>query len=185
MSSATQILSKSTFVRGCKCLKSLYLYKFHYDLRDEVSQQQQALFDQGNEVGVLARSLFPGGKDASVTPGHDYAASIKRTRQILKSGCKTIYEAGFMYNNIYAAADIVVIRKDGWYLYEVKSSTSVKEYYTLDAALQYHIMKNLGYPVKQVSIVCINNQYVRRGAIEPACQASPGRSGAAPCLCDT
>src|SRR6476619_4141363 len=103
MSSATQILSKSTFVRGCKCLKSLYLYKFHYDLRDEVSMQQQSLFDQGNEVGLLARSLYAGGKDASVTPTHDYAASIKRTQQILQSGYKTVYEAGFMFNNIYAA----------------------------------------------------------------------------------
>src|SRR6476660_2971762 len=167
MSSATQILSKSTFVRGCKCLKSLYLYKFHYDLRDEVSRQQQSLFVQGNEVGMTARHLFPAGKDATVNPAHDYIASIKRTQEILQSGCKAVYEAGFMFNNVYAAVDILVIRKNGWYLYEVKSSTSVKEYHILDAALQYYILKNLGYPVKQVNIVCINNQYVRRGAIEP------------------
>ena len=121
----------------------------------------------GNEVGMLARSLFPGGKDATVTPAHDYAASIKRTQQILQSGCKTVYEAGFMYNNVYAAADILVIRKNGWYLYEVKSSTSVKEYHILDAALQYYILKNLGYPVKQVNIVCINNQYVRAAILNP------------------
>ena len=167
MSPVTQTLSKSTFVRGCKCLKSLYLYKFHYNLRDEVSQQQQYLFDQGHEVGELARSLFPGGEDATVIPAYDHKASIQRTRQILESGCKTIYEAGFMFNDVYAASDILVIRKDGWYLYEVKSSTGVKEYYTLDAALQYYILKNLGYPVKQVNIVCINNQYGKRGAIEP------------------
>jgi hypothetical protein len=166
MSPRSHTLSKSTFVRGCKCLKSLYLYKFHYDLRDEVSQQQQALFDQGTEVGRFARTLFPGGKDATVNPAHDYKASVKRTEQILQSECKTIYEAGFMYNNVYAAADILVIRKDGWHLYEVKSSTNVKEYHTLDAALQYYILKNLGYPVKQVSIICINNQYIRHGGIE-------------------
>ena len=165
MSPGTHTLSKSTFVRGCKCLKSLYLYKFHYDLRDEVSQQQQALFDQGHEIGMLARSLFPGGQDATVTPAHDYTASIKRTQRALQSG-GTIYEAGFMYNGVYAAADILVIRSDGWYLYEVKSSTTVKEYHTLDAAIQYYILKNLGYPVKQVSLVCINKQYERHGAIE-------------------
>jgi hypothetical protein len=166
MSSANHTLSKSTFVRGCKCLKSLYLYKFHYNLRDEVSQQQQSLFDQGNEIGTLARTLFPGGSDATVAPAYDYSASITRTQQILQSGCKTIYEAGFMHNGIYAAVDILVIRRDGWYLYEVKSSTTVKEYHTLDAAVQYYILKKLGYPVKQVSLVCINNQYVRHGAIE-------------------
>src|SRR3954471_16121511 len=104
MSSITYPLSKSTFVRGCKCLKSLYLYKFHYKLRDEVSQQQQALFDQGNEVGTLARQLFPVGADATVTPSYDYVASVKRTQEILRSGCKVIYEAGFVFNNVYAAA---------------------------------------------------------------------------------
>src|SRR5436190_21945395 len=109
MSPGTHTLSKSTFVRGCKCLKSLYLYKFHYNLRDEVSQQQHALFDQGNEIGMLARSLFPNGQDATVTPAHDYTASIKNTQRILKSGCTTIYEAGLMYNGVYAAADILVI----------------------------------------------------------------------------
>src|SRR6266536_436451 len=167
MSSPTYTLSKSTFVRGCKCLKSLYLYKFHYDLRDEVSEQQQSLFDQGNEVGMLARSLFPGGKDATVSPAHDYTASVQHTQQFLETGCKTVYEAGFMFNNVYAAADVLLIRPNGWYLYEVKSSTSVKEYHILDAALQYYILKNLGYPVKQVNIVCINNQYVRHCTIEP------------------
>jgi hypothetical protein len=116
---------------------------------------------------MLARSLFPGGADATVIPAYDYPASVKRTQQILQGRCTTVYEAGFMFNNVYAAVDILVIRKNGWYLYEVKSSTSVKEYHILDAALQYYILKNLGYPVKQVNIVCINNQYVRYGDIEP------------------
>src|SRR4030095_6300387 len=94
------ILSKSNFVRGCKCPKSLYLYKFHKDLQDEISDNQQALFDQGNETGMLARSLFPGGKDARV-PYYDYAGSAKLTQKLLQNNCNSIYEAGFMFNDVY------------------------------------------------------------------------------------
>ncbi|MBD0332880.1 MAG: DUF2779 domain-containing protein [Chitinophagaceae bacterium] len=159
-------LSKSTFVRGCKCMKSLYLYNFHRELQDELSEKQQTIFHQGNEVGMFARQLFPNGQDATVKP-FNYTSSTQITKNLLRLGYKTIYEASFMYNNVYAAADILVIKRDGWYLYEVKSSASVKPYYVLDAALQYYILKNLGYPVKQVGIICINKDYVRHGKIEP------------------
>ena len=45
--------------------KSLYLYKHHYDTKDDVSNAQQAIFDQGNEAGILAQQLFPNGVDVS------------------------------------------------------------------------------------------------------------------------
>lgn len=72
----THTLSKSTFIRGCKCLKSLYLYKHHYDLRDETSESQQAIFDQGHEIGMFARMLFPDGEDCTVEPAYDYTSSV-------------------------------------------------------------------------------------------------------------
>jgi len=45
------ILSKSTFIRGLQCEKSLYLYKHNYNLRDETPPKLQAIFNQGNNVG--------------------------------------------------------------------------------------------------------------------------------------
>ena len=59
------VLSKSTFIRGLQCKKLLYLYKNHYNLKDKVSSQTQAMFNQGNKVGLLAQKLFPNGADAS------------------------------------------------------------------------------------------------------------------------
>jgi hypothetical protein len=41
------VLSKSTFIRGLQCEKSLYLYKHNYNLRDGISSQLQAIFNQG------------------------------------------------------------------------------------------------------------------------------------------
>jgi hypothetical protein len=47
-------LSKSLFVRGLQCHKSLYLYKYHPELKDELSPEQEALFSTGTDVGLLA-----------------------------------------------------------------------------------------------------------------------------------
>ena len=52
-------ISKSTFLMGCQCRKLLW---FRYNAKDQVpapDAQQQAIFDQGHEVGQLARQLLP------------------------------------------------------------------------------------------------------------------------------
>ena len=59
------ILSKSTYIRGLKCAKSLYLNKHKKHLRDELSPMQKAIFNQGNLVGELAQKLFPKGIDCT------------------------------------------------------------------------------------------------------------------------
>jgi len=43
----THLLSKSSFIRGIQCDKHLYLYKYHYDEMDEVSEMQKAIFKEG------------------------------------------------------------------------------------------------------------------------------------------
>ena len=45
---ANSRLSKSTFIRGLQCEKSLYLYKHHYRLKDPTPSSLQAVFDHVN-----------------------------------------------------------------------------------------------------------------------------------------
>ena len=54
-------LSKSLYIKGCQCPKALWLKKYHPELADEISAEQQALFDSGTNVGILAQQLFPDG----------------------------------------------------------------------------------------------------------------------------
>ena len=63
---ANSRLSKSTFIRGLQCEKSLFLYKHHYKLKDPISPSLQSIFDQGTSIGLLAQELFPNGVDASL-----------------------------------------------------------------------------------------------------------------------
>ena len=84
-------LSKSQFIRGVKCPKSLWLLKNSNIPRDAPDEARQARFDTGNEVGLLARKLFPGGREIPFDPD-DFAGMIRQTREWIDAGVGTIYE---------------------------------------------------------------------------------------------
>ena len=163
------ILSKSTFIRGMQCEKSLYLNKYHRELKDELSASQEAIFAQGTSVGELAQSLFPGGIDCSPENYYEFQESVLKTASKIHEGHKVIYEAAFQYNGILAALDILVLKEDGWHAFEVKSSTKVSQTYLMDAAIQYYVITNSGIELQDISIVHINNQYIKNGEID--CEA--------------
>jgi len=62
--------------------------------------------------------------------------------------------------------DILVKEKDGWAAYEVKASTQVKDYQITDVAFQYYVITRTGLPLKRISLVHLNNHYIRRGELD-------------------
>jgi len=159
-------LSKSTFIKGCQCLKSLYLLKHFPELKEDASEEQQATFQIGHSVGDLARQLFPEGKDASARRDEKFSNWLSDTQAFINQGDTNIYEAAFMVNKVFSAIDILVKRKGKWYAYEVKASTEVKDYPILDASLQYYVITNSGIDLADIFIVHINNEYVRKGDLD-------------------
>ena len=163
------ILSKSSYMAGQQCEKRLYLYKNGGKLgidSDEIDAGTQARFDTGTDVGILAQGLFPGGVDASPATPYEYQKSVALTSELIAKGETVIYEAAFQFDQVLAAMDILVKHEDGWRAYEVKSSTSVKDPYRMDAALQYYVITNSGIALKDISIVYINNQYEKNGELD-------------------
>jgi hypothetical protein len=158
------LLSKSSFIKGIQCEKQVYLYKFHYDWMDEVSERQQVIFNRGHDVGKLAQQLFPGGIIATEDP-RNYLQAIERTSELIRGGAKIIYEAAFGFDDVLCIADIIVWDGKNWNIYEVKSSTKISETYYQDAAIQYYVISNC-FNVKDISIVYLNNQYERNGELE-------------------
>ena len=156
---AKYLLSKSSFIRGCQCLKSLYLYKYHYKLKDPISKEQQAKFDRGHKVGELAQKLFPCGIDVKPPTPFQYDKSIRQTSELISRNQSVIYEAAFLFNEAMCASDILVNTEKGWEIYEVKSSLAISETYILDAALQYYIIKNCGLKIADISIVYAKELY--------------------------
>jgi hypothetical protein len=157
-------LSKSLFIRGLQCHKSLYLQKYHPEWKDEISESQQALFQAGTDAGILARDLYPGGTEVQYE-GLPIQEQLNLTQSLIKEGATTLYEAAFSFDNLFIKADILHKGKDGWEIYEVKSSTSVSPLHVNDAAFQYYVFAGSGLPVSKASVVCINSAYTRRGKI--------------------
>ena len=163
---AREYLSKSTFIKGVQCEKALYLHKFNSELADEISHQQEVVFQTGTNVGVLAQELFPRGIDASPKDYTKYFESFKYTQQLIDEGAEVIYEAGFCFNYVMCFVDILVKKNGRWHAYEVKSSTKVSDTHIIDASLQYYIMKNSGIDIADISIFHIDNKYIRDGEID-------------------
>ncbi|MGV8059208.1 MAG: DUF2779 domain-containing protein [Smithellaceae bacterium] len=165
MQKISTYLSKSLFIRGLQCHKSLYLQKFRPELKDAITDEKEKLFSGGNEVGILAHDLFPGGSEVPYE-GLSYQEQLELTQSIINQGYHTIYEAAFQYAGVFIKADILHLGKDGWEVYEVKASTAVKDYQIHDASIQYHVLFGINLPVSKTYLVHINNQYVRNGDIE-------------------
>ena len=157
-------LSKSLFVRGLQCHKSLYLKKYQPELAEVPSEDRQAIMESGQDVGVLARELFPGGVEIPYE-GMSYDDQLQKTAAAIKAG-RTVYEGAFSHDNIFIKVDILRKGPSGWELHEVKASTDVKPYHENDLAVQYYVLKKAGIPVTKAYLTHINNQYVRNGGIE-------------------
>ena len=159
-------LSKTNYLRGLQCRKSLWLHHFRPDLRAPVSPALQRIFDQGRSVGELARRCFPGG--VLVKADHQHIPeAIQQTQAALKKGAAVLCEPAFVHDDVLARPDILVQSEGGWDLIEVKASTEVKEVYLPDTAAQCFAVAGSGLKVRRVLLMHVDNAYVRRGAVDP------------------
>ncbi|WP_103581729.1 DUF2779 domain-containing protein [Campylobacter concisus] len=157
-------LSKSLYIRGLQCEKSLWLKKKKPEVLQAPDDGAQAVFDTGTSVGELACELFRGGERIEYTG--NFSSQMAKTKELMGHSTKIIYEATFCFDGILVMVDILRIGKDGLIINEVKSSTSVKEVYIDDASIQYYVISSLGYKVSAINIIHIDNSYVRGEKLE-------------------
>ena len=158
------MLSKSRFLAGLQCHLRLWYQCFERDLIPEVSPSQQAIFDAGHEVGDLATRLYPGGVLIDA-PYYQHKEAVQSTFNAMQDpDVKAIYEAAFIFDGVRIRVDILErSEKETWNLVEVKSSTSVKEVYYPDVAVQCYVLEGCSLKIGRAGILHINNQYVYNG----------------------
>jgi hypothetical protein len=166
-------LSKSTFAAGCQCGKRLWIEKRMPALLPEISAAQQAIFDQGHEVGAWSHRLFP---DGILLSGElDFAAHLEASRDALKLR-RPLFEPAFSIPGAYARADILVpVEVASWDLLEVKSASNVwgkqgevDPVYLQDVAFQLHVYRMAGVAIRRAVLVFLDRDYVRRGDVDPS-----------------
>jgi predicted RecB family nuclease len=158
-------ISKSKFVAGCQCVKRLYWQVHSPELATQPDVADQAIMQQGHEVGMLACQLFPGGIEVRSDGGLDEA--IRATRELVANReIPAIYEGVFEHDGVLVRADILHRRGDGrWRLIEVKSSASLKDEHLDDVAIQYRVLSRCGLDVGSSCLAHVNRSYVFSGGM--------------------
>jgi hypothetical protein len=151
-------LSKSRFVAGWQCHKLLWL-KAHQPTAPELTVDVvlQDRFDQGAEVGALAREQFRGG--VLVDLPHDDPERVAATRRALDAGAPAVFEATFIEDRVYVAIDVLERTPGGYTLIEVKSSTKRKDEHIPDLAIQAWVARRAGVNVRRMELMHLNTEF--------------------------
>jgi hypothetical protein len=159
-------ISKSKFLCGLQCHKLLWHAYNAKDLIPEPDAATQAIFEQGHEVGALAKQVFPGGVE--VGDGVlDLEETVRLTQKALKLR-KPLFEAAFSAEGGYCRVDILdPALNDAWDIIEVKSTTSLKDVHLEDLGFQAWVLATAGFKIRACYLMHINPDFVRRGEIDP------------------
>jgi len=151
-------LSKSRYTAGVQCHKLLW-WKVHEPKAKELQPGivLQDRFDQGAQVGALARERFPGGVLVDL-PYYAVDERVTRTRQLIDAGAPAIFEASFLADNTHVMVDVLTRQDGGFHLTEVKSSSSQKEEHLPDAAVQVHVLERSGIHITGVDIMHLSKE---------------------------
>lgn len=155
-------ISKSKFCAGVQCLKRLYWQVHEPELAAEPSGATEAIMEQGHDVGMLARTHFPGGVEVCE---RSLDQAIRTTRELVANPeIPAIFEGAFEHGGVLVKVDALHRRRDGlWRLIEVKSSTAVKKQHEDDVAIQYRVVSRSGLDVASVCLAHVNRGYVFDG----------------------
>ncbi len=155
-------LSKSRVQYGLQCQRRLWLETYRRDLID-IDQGQQMVFDDGNDLGELARRLY--GPGVLIEHAEDIRKAIAETSVLLAQAGKRprLFEPAFRHKNVVVRADVLKPVAGGYDLIEVKGSASVKINYIDDCATQAWVIQNAGLRLKRIYLAHVDGSFVYKG----------------------
>lgn len=157
---ASQHLTKSRYIAGLQCLRRLWLL-----VNESKPYEEPALgspMDVGQEIGLKAHLLFPGGVLVDEEPWRHAQAVVRTTDLMMDERVLAIFEGAFEFDGIRIRVDVLErLAGGGWGLREVKSSTGPKDYYFDDLALQVYVLKGLSVALSSIELIYVNTAYVR------------------------
>jgi len=153
-----KVLSKSRYKIGLECPNKL----FYTSNKEYANQKQedpflQALASGGFQVEELARLHYPEGKlieDKNSDERYDHEEKVNQTSKLLEHENVVIFEAAFMYNNLFIRVDILEKKGNQINLIEVKAKSFKKDdakkdvkynsdwkFYLFDVAFQKYVIE--------------------------------------------
>jgi hypothetical protein len=161
-------ISKSKYVAGLQCHKYLWYLMNDPQAIPPYDEVTEFIFQQGHDVGNLAKSMFPGGIDIEF--GKDINAELAMARKLTNlTAARTrsaLFEPAFTYKNAFARADILEpTGTDAWNIIEVKSASSVKEINKHDISLQKYCYEGAGLKIDKCYLMYLNRDFIKDGPV--------------------
>jgi hypothetical protein len=157
-------LSKSRFMAGLQCHKSLYLQLYAPELTAQLDAATTVRFGVGTAVGELARQRFADGE--LIAYDHQHHADAEAQTHVLLGdpSVPALYEAAFSHDDVAVRADILVRRGAHEFdLIEVKSTAGWKAPHLFDLAVQLYVLEGAGIRVSRTCLMHLNRDYVYQG----------------------
>jgi len=156
------LLSKTKFIAGEQCLKRLYLLVYKPELGTHPDESNESIIAQGQQVGLLAQQLFPGGVTVECK---NWEAAIRATQELIANpAVPALFEGAFEHKDVLVRVDILQRRRDKrWRLIEVKSTTDVKDHHLDDVAIQHRVVSRSGVDLAASCLAHVDRAYVYEG----------------------
>lgn len=164
-------ISKSTFLHFQICPKDTWLRLHRPDFAEKFAPTdfELQIMEQGNEVEVQARLLFPTGSLVSSTGDE----AVAETKRLMDAGTEAIFQATFLADGFFAKCDVLKKGDEAgtWDVYEIKGTNSLKEGnedrdHISDLAFQKSVLTRAGIAVGRVFIIHLNKKYIRSGVLD-------------------
>jgi hypothetical protein len=122
-----KVLSKSRFKLGLECPNKLFFTgKKEFANKKDENPFLKALASGGFQVEELARLHFPEGiliKDVKKHEEYDYEELAEKTNKLLEQENVVLFEAAFLFENLFVRTDILVKKGNQIKLIEVKAKS--------------------------------------------------------------
>ena len=144
-----------------QCERYLYLLKHKPKEKTPPSAETQIRFGKGRNFEGEFKATFPGGIDVVQemnrdlwTQGASYTEAVFASKEPT-----TLFEACFIHQQTLVMTDVCQINEDGTYsVYEVKNSSSIKDVFMRDAAIQYYVCSQAQPQLEAFYLVLPNNE---------------------------
>ena len=141
------MITKTNFIDGMQCQRCFWFkYNNYKDSKDDDPLAKQRKKD-GEEVGQKVKSIFPKGIDIPFLGG-DYSKMHDLTLKAINDGEEVIFEGSFLVDGVFIRVDVMEKTPNGWNIYEVKSSSSLKPEHKEDVGVQWHVLNQ----IKEISL---------------------------------
>ena len=150
-------VTKSDWLHAMQCLPGAW-----YGIREENSAPDEAArfrMEQGQEVGALARELYPEGV---LVGGSGALSSAEHTQELISARVGILFEPTFTLPPFIVKADILRRDNDNWHVLEVKSSfsdTSQMDDLVDDLAFTIWILEKAGMKIGRASLLLLSRAY--------------------------